>query len=161
MALTRALVERELIGDFGPYIAICKLNAVIQDGTNPSLEGPIREAVIAAGGTIEEWPFVTDGDIATITGSAVRFMFFARINVLEKVWGNWAHVDQKSGEEQQMLDQLAKRIKEKIAALKEELKDPEILGIDVVGPPSSGVISVGSYIQHDPLNPRFFDRFPY
>lgn len=152
--MTRADLEKELIGRYKGFMAKCRLNISTMDGTNPDLEGIIRDAVDAVGGT--------DGDPATVGVSMRTIMRPAGIFLLEKCIGNWAEWDQKSGMTDQKLSQLADQMRDEIKAIQEELADPEQAGIVVIDPPpDAGIIRAGTYIPHDPFRGLRGDRFPY
>lgn len=164
MAWTVETMEAELWSAFGPYFTLVGLGVVDGGGARPALRAIIRDAVEAGGGTIADPPLVTDADIATMKIGHLGYKKVVALHALETIWGNWAKVDVKSGTTEQKLDQLAKRIQDKIKALTEELADPDsptsILGIPIPAA-DIGEIIVGSYVPHDPYRWRYGDRFPY
>lgn len=156
MAIARATVERELLQEVGPYFRVCQLDSTTQDGSNVAMEGPIRLAIEACGGSVVDWPYVTDADIATITESASRLIYFSKYYCFDKCWGNWPHTDQSHGSESQSLDQLAKRLRERLAEYKEELKDPDIVpggALIEIEAPESGKIEAGTFGHDAPPYP--------
>lgn len=117
------------------------------------LLAPIRDAVPLAGGVLGDPTEVTDGDIASVT-SYQRFLLFARINTVKRMWGRWAEVDQKDGDVEQKLNQLGDRLEKKLKALQEELKDPELAALAVIEtPPVIGQIKAGETYPIYPVNP--------
>jgi hypothetical protein len=164
MALTIAAMEEELIEELRPYMAITKMDVSTKDGNNVSLRSVIRRAIEACGGSIADFPYVTDADIATITAGAGRLWLVARIYLLEKVWDHWAKFDERKGDTDQKLREVAKDLAKRVDTLKEELANPEEAGGVAILPsaPEVGEISAGSDIPHDPFRWGFSRRpFPY
>lgn len=147
MAFTRADIEEELIEECGPFVAVVGGNALTKDGTNKSLEGPIRRAIERSGGTVADPPLVTDADVATVTGSFSTLTFFARYFLLQKCRSRWAEWDQKQGNESQNLSDIRKALDAMIEEINEQLKDPDLIpGVEVndIGVASSGLIEAGT-----------------
>src|SRR4051812_14427807 len=93
MGLTVSAMEEELIEEFRPYMTLLRMDVSTKDGNNANLRSVIRRAVEACGGTIADFPYITDADIATITAGAGRLWLVARIYLLEKLWDWWAKFD--------------------------------------------------------------------
>lgn len=146
MPITLDKAIEDVRGDLLGFIT--KLGMVDAD-----LLGPIRDAVPTAGGVLADPTEVTDGDVATVT-SYQRFIILARINVVKRMWGRWAEVDQKDGDVEQKLNQLGDRLEKKAKALLEELKDPELAATLIVEtPPVIGTIKAGETTPIYPFNP--------
>jgi hypothetical protein len=146
MPATRAALEDELVQELGPIAVAAGISLVRVDDVIASLNGPIRKAIVAGGGSVVDPTFVTDADVISATAPFDTLVTFARIAFIEKILGNYAFVDMKSGELSQSLNQLAVRLKDMLAAIKEELKDPEaIAALQVAGPPVIGVIEDNFY----------------
>jgi hypothetical protein len=163
--LTVATLEEALAEEIGPYYAVCKLNATpTVDGSNKDMRGVIRDAVEQAGGTIAEFPFVTDADVATVQIGPRKLIKLMVIRGLEKAWGNWPKWDQKDGDSEHKLRQLGDALLKRIEQLQAELaaKPGEEGGEPIiVHAPESGVIQAGSHVQHDPHKWTYGEPFPY
>jgi hypothetical protein len=152
--LTVATLEEELAEEIGPYLAICGMDAVpTPDGSNVSMRGPIRKAVARSGGTIAEYPFVTDADVATATADPERIALRARLYGLEKCWGNWAKFDQRDGDTEKKLRQLGEALEKRIKALKDELNEEEP-GIDA--PTGAEASDIGKIRAGTEWHSKFF-----
>lgn len=151
MAVTVERIRGVLSTDFGPLLRVVDVDTLDAEALSVFLDGPISEAVLTNGGTLADAPNVSDDDVLTVTSPWRRFIQFARLYTLERIWGNWPHVDEKAGEESQMLNQLAVRLQKRMEEIKEGLMEPESIenaGI-VEGPPTVGIIKAGSYLPND------------
>lgn len=164
MPLTVAAIEAELLTLLGPFLDAVGLDATTHDGTNAALRGPIRRAVARLGLTTADPIDVADADLVDLTRTQYeRLISLAQLRALEVIWGNWAEVDEKAGEESQSLSQLADRIERWIKALKEELgplaEDPE--AALTPGPAASGLITAGRRMPWSvPPDPRAYPGRP-
>jgi hypothetical protein len=149
---TLAEVQTLLVGELGPFLEVTGLDQTT--GTpNASLMPAIGLAISAAGGTIQNPPTVTDTDVATVSGF-YRFVTLAKYYLLDTIWGNWPYVDQRDGDTEKKLSQLAERLQKKQDAIEKALKDPDaIAALKVPGPPRVGAIKVGSTGHLNPFNP--------
>lgn len=146
MPITLAKVVSDISEDLGGFMSKIGL-------TESGLEAPIRDAVPLAGGTLSDPTEVTDADLSTVTNYP-RLLIFARLHTIRRLWGLWAEVDQKDGDVEQKLNQLAERLEKKEKAILDQLKDPEIAGIVVIEtPPVIGQIKAGETIPVFPFNP--------
>jgi hypothetical protein len=102
--------------------------------------------VVSCGGTIAQYPFVTDGDLASVTQGPERVALIALLNVLKTIWGHWAKFDQRDGDTDQKLSQIADRLEKRIKAIEESLLNPETAGGVIVMPsaPEIGIIKAGT-----------------
>jgi hypothetical protein len=152
--MTVADVEAELLVELAPYLARVGLDSATDDGTNRSLRGPIRRAVLHLGFATAGPLAVADADLAPIVGWDVeRFLDVARLRVLEYCWGNWPKVDFSAGGNSQSLDQLASRLERRIKELREQVARPygpeEIIG---PGGMAVGLIREGRCIPPGPAD---------
>jgi hypothetical protein len=153
--LTVATLEEYLAEEIGPYFAVCKLNATpTLDGSNKDMRGVIRDAVESAGGSVADWPAVTDADVGTIQVAPSRFGKIMVLRGLEKAWGNWPKWDQKDGDAEHKLRGLGDALLKRIDQLKSDLAaapGEEGGEIVVADAPEIGQIQAGSYIPNDPF----------
>jgi hypothetical protein len=161
LALTVAQVETELLIDLGPYLDRVGLDGTTNDGTNVHLRGSIRRAIRRLGHTTADPITVSDADLSGIEGSAVDALLdLAKLYAFQVCWGNWPHVNFKAGENSQDLSDLADRLQEEIAKLKDETDEtlpPEEL---TAAPPSAfGVIETGRYQPGRPGYPHRLFRY--
>lgn len=162
--LTVATLEEALAEEIGPYYAVCRLNATpTADGSNKDMRGVIRDAVELAGGSIADWPNVTDADVATVQTPPRRLVKIMILRGFEKCWGNWPKWDQKDGDAEHKLRGLGDALVKRMDQIKAELeaKPGEEGGEPFVeSAPEIGQIQVGSYIANDPYR-WIGGRFPY
>jgi hypothetical protein len=151
---TRAAIQKTLIRELGPFLAVAGLDGETQDTPNDSLENAIGRAIVASGGSVQDPPTVSDDDVASVTGDYYKFSVLGMYYLLDTIWGNWPYVDQKDDATEQKLDQFAKRLLEKQEAILDALKDPDILAaLKVPGPPVIGRIKTGLRGPMYPYNP--------
>lgn len=151
---TRADIQKVLIRELGPWLSVAGLDGETQDTPNDSLEHAIGRAIIGSGGTVQNPPTVTDADVGTITGGFYSFAVLAQYYLLDTIWGNWPYVDQRDGDTEQKLNQLADRLQKKQEAIQEQLKDPDLIAALKVPPlPMIARIKVGSSGFLLPANP--------
>lgn len=151
---TRADVQKVLIRELGPFLAVSGLDGETQDTPNDSLENAIGRAITSSGGTVANPPTVTDDDVATVTGGFYKLAVLAEYYLLDTIWGNWPYVDQKDGDTEQKLNQLADRLEQKQEAILAQITDPTIIeAMKVPGPPVIGRIKTGSLGFMSPRNP--------
>ena len=130
------------------------LDGETQDTPNDSLEHAIGRAITASGGTVLSPPTVDDSDVASITSNFYSFAVLCQYYLLDTIWGNWPYVDQKDGDTEQKLNQLADRLTEKQAAIEKQLADPALVDALKVPPPPLLVrIKSGSIGFMTPVNP--------
>jgi hypothetical protein len=142
---TRADVQKVLVRELGPFLGVAGLDGETQDTPNDSMENAIGRAIVDSGGTVASPPEVTDADVATVTGGFYKFMLLCQFYLLDTIWGNWPYVDQRDGDTEQKLNQLAQRLTEKQDAILKQLTDPEIIGaLKLPGRPIIGTIKPGS-----------------
>lgn len=162
--ITVATLEEALAEEVGPYFTVCKLDSTpTLDGTNKDMRGVIRDSIEQAGGSIADWPNVTDGDLATVQTGPRKLVKLMIIRGLEKCWGNWPKWDQKDGDSEQRLRQLADGLLKRIEQLQAELaaKPGEEGGDAIIAQaPEIGQIKAGSYVENDPIRWRP-GPFPY
>lgn len=164
MGLTVSAMEEELIEEYRPYMALLRMDVSTKDGNNANLRSVIRRAVEACGGTIADFPYVTDDDLSTITAGAGRLWLVARIYLMEKLWDWWAKFDQRDGDTEQKLRPVAQDLAKRVAELKAELANPEeVNGVAILpSAPEVGTIDAGSEVPHDPFRWGRVPRpFPY
>jgi hypothetical protein len=141
MPTTVANLIAELKEEFGPVMSAANM-------TDAYLLGPIRKAILAGGGTVADPPSVTDADAQSATVPFDKMVTIAKLHLIRKFLGNYVGVDMKSGEESQMLSQLAKRMQELQTEEKEDIADPDNpLTDQPSGPPQIGVIKEGTTIR--------------
>lgn len=161
--LTVATLEEALAEEVGPYFAVCKLDSTpTDDGTNKDMRGVIRDSIEQAGGSIGDWPNVTDGDVGTVQIGPRRLVKLMIIRGLEKCLGNWPKWDQKDGDSEQKLRQLGDALLKRIEQLQAELsaKPGEEGGeVIVASAPEIGCIQAGR-LTNDPMRWRP-GPFPY
>jgi hypothetical protein len=151
---TRADIQKVLIRELGPWLSVAGLDGETQDTPNDSLEHAIGRAITSGGGSVLAPPTVTDDDVATVTVGFYKFAVLAQFYLLDTIWGNWPYVDQKDGDTEQKLNQLADRLVKKQDAILEQLADPSIVeALKVPSPPLITRIKSGSVGFMLPLNP--------
>jgi hypothetical protein len=110
--------------------------------------------VESAGGSVADWPAVTDADVGTIQVAPSRFGKIMVLRGLEKAWGNWPKWDQKDGDAEHKLRGLGDALLKRIDQLKSDLAaapGEEGGEIVVADAPEIGQIQAGSYIPNDPF----------
>lgn len=150
MPLTVAAIEEELLTELGPYLATVGLDAATADGTNPSLRGPIRRAVLHLGGSTAGPIAVADADLLPFEGWQVeRLLDVAKLRAFEICWGNWPKVSFSAGGNSQQLSDLADRLKAWIDFLTKRIAEPYGLGVPI-GPGASarGLIDAGRCVPY-------------
>lgn len=161
--LTRAGFESVLIARVGRKMAAAGLDGTTKDGTNADLNDPIRRAVQSMGVATADPVTVADGDLASFSGFPAEKLFdLAHVAVLHNILGNWAYVDQQTGQDYQNLNQFADQVRQEIASLEARLEKPygPMLGGSQVAP-----MTTGQTMPNDPLAwPRGrspLGRWPY
>lgn len=154
MALTRADVQKVLVRELGPFLDVAGLDGTTFETPNDAMENAIGRAITSSGGTVVSPPDVDDADVASITNNWYTFIMLCQYYMLDTIWGNWPYVDQRDGDTEQKLNQLAERLLEKQKAIQDALKDPELIdALKVPGPPMIAKIIPGSRGFLRPLNP--------
>lgn len=145
MALTIADIERKLITQAGPFLARVGLDATTANGSNPSLEEPIRRAVSRLVGSAWDQTKLAAADADLEGLELTTLLDLATLRTLEQCRDNWAEFDQSDGEDSQSLSQLTKALDDRIAALTARLGpiavEPD--STTLPGPAAHGVIRAG------------------
>ena len=120
MALTRAYVEAELVGQRRELLVLAGMSTSV-DGSNPDLNDPIRAALFDVGVTAADPTDVSDADLATVPASATsNFMAAARYRLAVKLHGAFAgQPDRRVGMLETKFSQVAEALAKEIASLEQ------------------------------------------
>lgn len=112
---TRADIELELVSRVGGWLTFVGLDGTTVNGTNASLNGPIRYGIVTSDGTVINPSLVIDADVATVASADLDQLYdLAELRSLENALSQFTGVDKKAGpveiKSSQFADRLAKRI---------------------------------------------------
>lgn len=139
MPLTRAAVEKVVVGGLAGLLAAAGLDATTRDGTNADLDGPLAEALLAAGVAPADPSTATDADLAAVPDArALELLVRVRVEALRKViQGVAPRVTQMAGDGSTNLSDLARaaaalldREEARLAALLVDSADAVVGAID-------------------------------
>jgi hypothetical protein len=152
MSLTVAGIENEIIGRIrGTLSNRFYQLSILASGSNPDLRGPIRRAVRFLGGNTADALNVVDADLAAFTGWDIeRLIDAAILETLKSCLGQClSFVDFKTGEDEQLLSQMAAGLRAEIATLEQRVNEPygPTLGPAVVA------TMTGQGMPNDPFDP--------
>lgn len=117
MALTRAHVESELVLRAGRLLAVVGLDGATVDGTNLTLNGPLRAGLESLAIPPVAWT-VTDTDLAAVDpGDVSQLLDVAELRTLQNVLGNMDEPDQQNGQDQQQWGAMAQRVQKTVTEL--------------------------------------------
>lgn len=120
----RADIEGELIDSLGPRLTYVGLDGSTRNGSNASLNGPIRRAIRAMGYNPSNF-VVADADIAVFTGYAVeKLIDYARLETLTRIAERCTDVDMKAGQGDQKLKQFHDQVLADIRVIEDRLSKP-------------------------------------
>lgn len=145
MSLTIADIERKLLMQAGPFLSRVGLDATTANGSNPSLEEPIRRAVSRLVGSSWDQTKLAAVDADLVGLELTTLLDLATLRTLEQCRDNWAEFDESKGEVSQSLSQLTKALDDRIAALTARLGDLAVEPDSTTKPgqPAHGVIRRG------------------
>lgn len=152
---TRANLEQSLIGALGPRLSFVGLDGTTQDGTNASLNDPIRRAVQSMGSVVSNF-IVADADIAPFTGwSLEQLLDYAKLEALQRIAERCTFVDTKVGDGSFDLSQFHEQVLADIAILEERLRKPygPAVPAPAVNTMQSQGMTVAPYLPNDPFRP--------
>lgn len=122
---TRAKLEAVLIGRIGGKFRSAGLDGTTKDGHNADLADPIASAVRGLGRPLADDANPADSDLAAFSGRDIdRLQDAATISCLYKFLGAYSEVDEKAGNDQQWLSQLADQAQKTIELMEARLVDP-------------------------------------
>jgi len=133
MIITRANVEKVLIGRRGKVMTYVGWDGATLDGTNADLTDSIAAAIMLLGGIIDNITSVTDVDIATIPeGNQMGIFDASEMYLVMAIRGQILSVDEVTGPFAAKLSQLPERLLADWKLLKAELED--VFGIGGIQP---------------------------
>lgn len=128
MALTRAAVEREVGLLYGPILNLVGLWGEAADGSVPTLNAPIRDALRALGYPVADPVQVVDADLAPVDNFAVRRLIdLVGLDALRRVDRDWwraAPPAPPGGLTPEALDDVRRRLAGWIADLERSVAEP-------------------------------------
>lgn len=131
MSITRADIELELISRVGGWLTNVGLDGATVNGTNTSLNSPIRYGIQGSGGSVVSPSLVTDADVQTVAANKLDQLYdIAELRTLDTVWSHFTLVDAKAGPVEAKSSQFAGYLKDRIAALRASIA--ALYGIGVV-----------------------------
>lgn len=150
MSITRSYLESELIDRVGVFLAAAGKDATTINGSNPSLNGPIRSAMGSLSYAVATPSSVTDTDLSVVPDSQLnRLLDFAELRCLENCMNAMILVDQSAGQNEQKLSQLRDQIQQRIETIEDRIRKP--YGSNV-RPTQCDTIVAGRAIPNDPNN---------
>lgn len=161
MSLARAAVEAEIVDRIGPRMAFMGMS-VITDGTNPSLNGPIRKALAGMGFPMAAPLLVTDADLAGFYDSGLssparnawrveRLCDLACLNAMQSILFKTTDVDWKAGVDELKAHQFVDDVRADLAAL--EAKAAEPYGPDLPSAVVASMTPAPLRMPNDPFDP--------
>lgn len=163
MSLTRAAVEAEIVSEIGPRMAFMGV-PVVTDGTNPSLNGPIRKALADMGFPTAIPLVVADGDLSTFYAAGIdnpgrnawrlnKLIELTCIRVMQTLLfattGN--DVDWKNGVDELKAHQWVDDLRKDLAAMEARAAQP--YGADLPGPIMAAMTPDPLRMPNDPFDP--------
>jgi hypothetical protein len=128
MALTRAIVETELVRRLGGYLTAAGL-AITTAGSNADLSSPIAYALRASGYSLATAGTPADADLDDVTAADEDKVYdLAELRALENIYRHYTKVDSKAGAVEAKLDQLRAGIRIAIADKKAQIADDYGIG---------------------------------
>lgn len=119
---TRADIELELVSRVGGWLTKVGLDGTTVDGTNASLNGPIRYGIVTSSGTVTNPSLVTDADVHTVPGADLDQLYdLAELRSLENALSHFSSVDKKAGPVEVKSSQFADRLAKRIADLRSSI----------------------------------------
>lgn len=116
MTTTRADIELELVSRVGGWLTFVGMDGATVNGTNASLNGPIRYGIVTSNGTVINPSLVTDADVATVADAQLDQLYdLTELRSLENALSHFSGVDKKAGPVELKSSQFADRLEKRIA----------------------------------------------
>lgn len=146
MSLTRANFEAEMIGRCGAVMTQAGKDGTTVDGSNASLNGPARNALVSLGLPPAGFT-VADADFSAVESTdELRLFDTAEFYLLRSVEGNLTGVDQAFGQDSYKYSQLRASVSARIESLNQYLRKTYGFGL---GRLSAGSMDLGFQAEAD------------
>lgn len=122
MTITRATTEAVLVSRLGEWLIAASLDGTTVDGTNADLADPIAWALRTTGYTVASAGAPANSDLDDVTDADTDKLFdLAELRTLLSIYQNYKKVDGKAGPVEGKADQLAQRMRARIADLRAQI----------------------------------------
>jgi hypothetical protein len=150
-APARLQVEKELVSRCGRRMALVGFSATAT-GSNPDLDGPIREGLLAVEMVPAAWS-VTDADLAGLPAAEIPlFLDVAELRLLESILQNCDEADQKQNSDEQDWGKFAADLGNQIEKKRQWLLQRYLFGVPRL---DVGTLSL-EFVEHRRHHPEDF-----